>query len=551
MYQGLTYVIDGIKAETLGAHLLNYYRLATEHTSLLKNYADSGNTASCGDLNNSMFDATNKILCFGYNRAGGYNDYFRSTSHTNDSTLNELAYLRECTFLNDEEKRNCSVDLNPTGSQITKIQKMYAWANLFASIKALNILQIKRDIAAHAHLKMLIAGDFNLDMNCDVSNDGYAPATITCDATQALPNEVSIKEYHYEFPGDSTPVAIGVTAPGIRQANFPAAGVYDISLTIKTTEQDYTINKRITIKKPPVQAATTPPEPPKIKLEIEGEKAKLSWLDIFDAENYTLFYAPYSNPVTQETLDNIQSIPVGQQNFFSVAFDRGVSLYLAVQANNQMGTGNFSNVEALVIPDPVTVPPQAPEFRETKQRINRILMKWNAVDKAESYTLYVQEDGQTEQVLASGLSNTYYIHGNVKNGVTYRYRLTAQDINGLSSAYSVPVSETFNNAGEEPTLAPALSAPDNLTATPGDAEITLSWDAVSGAAAYRITHKTGTGKFGTTVASVPGTSHTLTGLTNGGSYVYKVAALDADGNSGDYSAEVSATPNVATSTEFN
>ncbi|MFB0843987.1 hypothetical protein [Paenibacillus oleatilyticus] len=85
-------------------------------------------------------------------------------------------------------------------------------------------------------------------------------------------------------------------------------------------------------------------------------------------------------------------------------------------------------------------------------------------------------------------------------------------------------------------------APTNLTATGGDAQVTLNWNSVTGVKGYNIKRATTPGGPYTTVANdVYGTTYTDTTVTNGTTYYYVVTAVTADGESAN-SNEASATP---------
>ncbi|MCB9687780.1 MAG: fibronectin type III domain-containing protein [Alphaproteobacteria bacterium] len=101
-------------------------------------------------------------------------------------------------------------------------------------------------------------------------------------------------------------------------------------------------------------------------------------------------------------------------------------------------------------------------------------------------------------------------------------------------------TDTASDTGDTQTLP---LAPSSLAAAPGDGVVTLSWGAVSGASSYTVFWSTG-GAVDETSATLPSTSTTTTahtGLTNGTTYSYRVAAENGAGR-GPLSAQVDATP---------
>ena len=87
------------------------------------------------------------------------------------------------------------------------------------------------------------------------------------------------------------------------------------------------------------------------------------------------------------------------------------------------------------------------------------------------------------------------------------------------------------------------SAPNvvtGLTATAGNAQANLAWNASSGATGYYVKRSTTSGAE-TQIASQAGTSYSDNSVTNGTKYYYVVAAYNSYGTSAD-SSEVSATP---------
>jgi len=80
-----------------------------------------------------------------------------------------------------------------------------------------------------------------------------------------------------------------------------------------------------------------------------------------------------------------------------------------------------------------------------------------------------------------------------------------------------------------------------LQATAGNAQISLTWNASSGAASYNVKRSTTNGGPYTTIASPTTASYTDTGLTNGTPYYYVVSAVNSAGESNP-SSQATATP---------
>jgi len=89
--------------------------------------------------------------------------------------------------------------------------------------------------------------------------------------------------------------------------------------------------------------------------------------------------------------------------------------------------------------------------------------------------------------------------------------------------------------------------PGSLSTQAGDGQVALSWAPATGAAAYNIYLATVSGlgtSGGAPIATVPSTTHTVTGLVNGISYFFVVTAVNSSGESAA-STEATATPEIS------
>ena len=98
-----------------------------------------------------------------------------------------------------------------------------------------------------------------------------------------------------------------------------------------------------------------------------------------------------------------------------------------------------------------------------------------------------------------------------------------------------------NEASATPSASAPPLPPTNLTATAGNEQVTLTWNASIGATSYNVYESTTSGGPYTKINSTKNTSYTVTGLTNGTTYYFVVTTVNSAGESG-YSNEVSATP---------
>ncbi|MEP4076638.1 chondroitinase-B domain-containing protein [Haloferula sp.] len=94
----------------------------------------------------------------------------------------------------------------------------------------------------------------------------------------------------------------------------------------------------------------------------------------------------------------------------------------------------------------------------------------------------------------------------------------------------------------------APDTPGNLAVTPSDEQVSVSWDASTGATTYHLKRSTVSGSGYSTIASVSGTSHLDTSVTNGTTYYYVISAESTSGESAD-STQVSAKPYAPVATE--
>ena len=205
----------------------------------------------------------------------------------------------------------------------------------------------------------------------------------------------------------------------------------------------------------------------------------------------------------------------------------GTTYYYVISAT-ESGATSANSAEVSAMPSPG--PPQ-PTGLSVVTGNGFVKLFWSQSTGATSYTVSrgITSGGPYSAIATP--TGAPYTDNSVANGTTYYYVVSATDAAG-TSANSAEISAT-------PTAPPP--PPTGLTATPGNAQIVLSWTASPGATSYIVGQGIKSGGPYTVVSSPTATTYTDTGLTNGTTYYYVVGAVNSSGTSAN-SNEASATP---------
>ncbi|MGF7034118.1 pectate lyase [Paenibacillus mucilaginosus] len=200
-----------------------------------------------------------------------------------------------------------------------------------------------------------------------------------------------------------------------------------------------------------------------------------------------------------------------------------------------------TDVSALTPALPVSAAiPAAPSGLKAESGNAQVQLTWGTVTDATYYSVKRSEtSGGGYSTIAqlqsdAGAASASYTDSSVTNNTAYYYVVTAGNASGESS----PSAEVQG----APVGQGLPAATTNVTAAPGDGQVTLSWTGVLGATAYEVKRSaTSGGPYSSVASGVTGTSYTDTGLTNGTTYYYVVHALNAAGTGPD-SAETAGKP---------
>jgi fibronectin type 3 domain-containing protein len=226
-----------------------------------------------------------------------------------------------------------------------------------------------------------------------------------------------------------------------------------------------------------------------------------------------------------------QIVAQSATSYTDSAVTNGTKYFYVVSAYNSYGASG-SSVEVSATP---TAPaPSAPTGLTAAGGNAQVILSWTASVGATSYNVKRSTtNGSGYQTVSSPTTNSYTNTG-LTNGTTYYYVVTAVSTAGESG--------NSNQASATPAAAPQPpSAPTGLTATGGNAQVSLAWNANTGATSYHVKRSTTSGSGYTQISAPTATNYTDTTVTNGTTYYYVVTAVNTAGESGN-SNQASATP---------
>lgn len=226
-----------------------------------------------------------------------------------------------------------------------------------------------------------------------------------------------------------------------------------------------------------------------------------------------------------------------------VGLTNGASYTFRVAATNAIGSSTPSPDSNAVTPRTVPSTPSAPSAVAGD---GAATVTWTAPSNGgapiQSYDVVASVGGVTQFASTFDASTTTRTISGLANGTTYTFQVAATNVAGTSllSAASNPVTP------ERAPTAPA--APAAPTGAPGDASVQLSWaapdDGGSPITGYVVTPFVGATALAPRTFSSTATTQLITGLTNGTTYTFTVAATNAVGTGSPSAASAPMTPQL-------
>jgi fibronectin type 3 domain-containing protein len=276
-----------------------------------------------------------------------------------------------------------------------------------------------------------------------------------------------------------------------------------------------------------------PSAPTNVKVTPGNTTAIVSWDPVSGAKSYNIYYST-TKGVTDGVKASSGKIENATSPYTVTGLTNGTVYYFEVTAENSSGESGLS-AEVSTTPVPIPSPPTGITATGGDSQIT---VGWDAASGATSYNVYYGTSPgvtKTTGIKVSSTASPKVITG-LLNGTTYYAVVTAVNSAG-ESAESAERTATPSAAPQPP------ARPTGASATPGDAKVTVTWTAVSGATSYNVYYSTTTGVTKTTGTKVAGVTSpcVVSPLTNGTKYYFIVTAVGPGGESAE-SSENSATP---------
>jgi hypothetical protein len=276
-----------------------------------------------------------------------------------------------------------------------------------------------------------------------------------------------------------------------------------------------------------------PPAAPAAPTATAGNgQAGLAWTAPFDSGSPITDYDIQFSRDNGVNWDTFADGPSTATSTTVTGLSNGTAYVFRVAARNANGLSTYSPASAPAVTP--LAPASAPAITSISAGDSLVNLTWTTPNGNGSpisgYAVEFSSNGGTSWTRVTvGNVNATTVTG-LGNGTTYIFRVAALNGAGVG-LFSAPTTQVI-----------PLGTPTEVGAVPSDRSAWVAWTPPSGntggIVGYRIEFSTNGGSSWSLAANVPGsaTSTRVTGLANGATYVFRVAALSSQG-AGGFSAE--------------
>ena len=414
-------------------------------------------------------------------------------------------------------------------------------------------------VSASVHgMSLVLVYDEPLDPASMPATGAYTvTATVGATTTNPAVSEVSIYGIWVTLTLDAAPAA-GAT---VTLAYAPPAS---------NPVQDEAGNDAPAFSGQSVRLGPPPPPPPPVTdlaqvlgVGVAPGNAQLvvTWTAVSTATGYTVQWT--SGGQGYNTGDRQATVTSGSTTRYTIPSLTNGTEYTVRVIATRTGADDGPPSDEMTGTPRVPPPPPPPPVTDLKQVMGvgvapgnaQLVVTWTAVSTATGYTVQWMSSGQgynigDRQATVTSGSTTRYTIPSLTNGTEYTVRVIAT----RTGADDGPPSDEMTGTPRVPPPPPPPPVTDlaqvlGVGVAPGNAQLVVTWTAVSTATGYTVQWTSGgqgynTGDRQATVTSGSTTRYTIPSLTNGTEYTVRVIATRTGADDGPPSDEMTGTPRV-------
>ena len=338
----------------------------------------------------------------------------------------------------------------------------------------------------------------------------------------------SITDYEYEQGGSGTWISTGSTATSYMVHNLTNGQPYRFRVRALNSVGAGAASAA----SPNVTPATEPDAPTGLSATVSDQEVDLIWTAPASNGGATILRYEY-----ELDFSGTWTSTGGTATSYTVTgLTNGQSYTFRVRAVNRVGAGAASGSQSAT-PTSTVVAPDTPTDLSATPGNRQVMLSWVQPSGGAALTHYeYEQDGSGTWTSTGSKAPSYTVTG-LTNGQTYTFKVRAVNSAGPSAASG---SRTATPTTTEP------EAPESLSFTPGNGQVTLRWRAPTNDGGQSITHyeyeQDGSGTWISTGGTA--TSHTVTGLNNGQTYMFRVRAVNALGSGAVVTLEATPSPST-------
>jgi fibronectin type 3 domain-containing protein len=297
----------------------------------------------------------------------------------------------------------------------------------------------------------------------------------------------------------------------------------------------------------PVLPLTVPGAPTRLVATPGNAQATLSWAAPASGGAAISGYLIYQGTSPRhETRKPVNGLPINGTSYTVTGLANGTTYYFRVTAVNTAGEGPSSAEVSLTLQPIVSSsdPPASPTSSATTPTSSATTPTSSATTPTSSATTPTSS-ATTPTSSATTPTSSATTPTSSATTPTSSATTPTSTSTPTSGTTTTPTASAQSSAG---TNDRGSAAPTGLTATPGNAQVHLSWiaaapDGGSAAAGYRIYLASRPGmQAGGAIGTTKGTDVTVARLANGTTYYFMVTAVGPAGDESPFSAQVAAEP---------